>query len=86
MVRPDQYVALTLPLDGYDELDEFFARFMNHCLTGRYSTFAAPVVYDRAGREWVVLEASYSLYRPTRSWPATDVGRPLDTARRGASH
>jgi phenol 2-monooxygenase (NADPH) len=30
VVRPDQYVALTLPLDGYDELDEFFARFMNH--------------------------------------------------------
>jgi phenol 2-monooxygenase len=28
VVRPDQYVALTLPLDGYDELDEFFARFM----------------------------------------------------------
>jgi phenol 2-monooxygenase len=30
VVRPDQTVALTLPLDGYDELDEFFARFMNH--------------------------------------------------------
>jgi phenol 2-monooxygenase (NADPH) len=30
VVRPDQYVALTLPLDGYDELDEFFARFMSH--------------------------------------------------------
>ncbi|MBV9922817.1 MAG: FAD-dependent monooxygenase [Pseudonocardia sp.] len=29
VVRPDQYVALTLPLDGYEELDEFFARFMN---------------------------------------------------------
>lgn len=29
VVRPDQYVALTLPLDGYKELDEFFARFMN---------------------------------------------------------
>jgi len=28
VVRPDQYVALILPLDGYDELDEFFARFM----------------------------------------------------------
>ena len=28
VVRPDQYVALVLPLDGYDELDEFFARFM----------------------------------------------------------
>jgi phenol 2-monooxygenase len=24
--------------------------------------------------------------RPTQSWPATDVGRPRDTARRGASH
>ncbi|HLN76408.1 MAG TPA: hypothetical protein VK204_05135 [Nocardioidaceae bacterium] len=29
VVRPDQYVALTLPLDGYNELDKFFARFMN---------------------------------------------------------
>jgi phenol 2-monooxygenase len=29
VVRPDQYVALTLPLDGYDELGEFFGRFMN---------------------------------------------------------
>ena len=29
VVRPDQYVALTLPLDGYDQLDQFFARFMN---------------------------------------------------------
>ena len=28
VVRPDQYVALTLPLDGYTELDEFFGRFM----------------------------------------------------------
>jgi len=28
VVRPDQYVALTLPLDGFEELDEFFARFM----------------------------------------------------------
>jgi phenol 2-monooxygenase (NADPH) len=28
VVRPDQYVALTLPLDGYKELNEFFARFM----------------------------------------------------------
>jgi len=28
VVRPDQYVALTLPLDGFDELDAFFARFM----------------------------------------------------------
>jgi phenol 2-monooxygenase len=30
VVRPDQYVALTLPLDGFDELDAFFARFMSH--------------------------------------------------------
>ncbi len=29
VVRPDQYVALTLPLDGYNELGEFFARFMD---------------------------------------------------------
>jgi phenol 2-monooxygenase len=29
VVRPDQYVALTLPLDGFDELGQFFARFMN---------------------------------------------------------
>ncbi len=29
VVRPDGYVALTLPLDGYKELGEFFARFMN---------------------------------------------------------
>lgn len=29
VVRPDQYVALTLPLDGYHQLDQFFARFMN---------------------------------------------------------
>ena len=28
IVRPDQYVALVLPLDGHDELAEFFARFM----------------------------------------------------------
>ncbi len=28
-VRPDQYLALTLPLDGNGELDEFFARLMN---------------------------------------------------------
>ena len=28
VVRPDQYVALTVPLDGFEELDEFFARFM----------------------------------------------------------
>ena len=29
VVRPDGYVALTLPLDGYKQLGEFFARFMN---------------------------------------------------------
>jgi phenol 2-monooxygenase (NADPH) len=29
VVRPDQYVALTLPLDGYEELTQFFARFMS---------------------------------------------------------
>ena len=28
VVRPDQYVSLVLPLDGYDELDKFFAQFM----------------------------------------------------------
>ena len=28
VVRPDQYVSLALPLDGYEELDKFFARFM----------------------------------------------------------
>ena len=28
VVRPDQYIAMTLPLDGYDELDQFFGRFM----------------------------------------------------------
>ncbi len=28
VVRPDQYVALTLPLDGYTALNEFFGRFM----------------------------------------------------------
>ena len=28
VVRPDQYVAMTLPLDGYEELSEFFSRFM----------------------------------------------------------
>jgi phenol 2-monooxygenase (NADPH) len=28
VVRPDQYVSLVLPLDGYDELTEFFGRFM----------------------------------------------------------
>ena len=28
VVRPDQYVSLVLPLDGYDELSEFFGRFM----------------------------------------------------------
>jgi phenol 2-monooxygenase (NADPH) len=29
VVRPDQYVALTLPLDGYEELTQFFGRFMS---------------------------------------------------------
>ena len=29
VVRPDQYVAHVLPLDAYDELAAFFARFMN---------------------------------------------------------
>jgi phenol 2-monooxygenase (NADPH) len=28
VVRPDQYVAHVLPLDGHDEVGEFFARFM----------------------------------------------------------
>ena len=28
VVRPDQYVSLVLPLDGFDELDAFFSRFM----------------------------------------------------------
>jgi phenol 2-monooxygenase len=28
VVRPDEYVSLVLPLDGYDELSEFFGRFM----------------------------------------------------------
>ena len=28
VVRRDQYVSLVLPLDGYDELNEFFGRFM----------------------------------------------------------
>lgn len=28
VVRPDQYVSLVLPLDGFDELTEFFTRFM----------------------------------------------------------
>ena len=28
VVRPDQYVSLVLPLDGYEELAEFFGRFM----------------------------------------------------------
>jgi phenol 2-monooxygenase len=28
VVRPDQYVALVLPLDQHEELGEFFARFM----------------------------------------------------------
>ena len=30
VVRPDQYVSLVLPLDGYDELAEFFGRFMQN--------------------------------------------------------
>ena len=30
VVRPDQYVSLVLPLDGYDELTEFFGRFMKN--------------------------------------------------------
>jgi phenol 2-monooxygenase len=34
VVRPDQYIALTLPLDGYDELDEFFSRFMSENASG----------------------------------------------------
>jgi len=28
IVRPDQYVAQVLPLDGFDELTAFFAGFM----------------------------------------------------------
>nr|WP_300313734.1 FAD-dependent monooxygenase [Halomonas sp.] len=28
VVRPDQYVSLVLPLDGFDELTEFFSSFM----------------------------------------------------------
>jgi phenol 2-monooxygenase len=28
VVRPDQYVAHVLPLDGFDALTEFFAAFM----------------------------------------------------------
>src|SRR5690554_6461668 len=28
VVRPDQYVSLVLPLDGFDELGQFFSRFM----------------------------------------------------------
>jgi phenol 2-monooxygenase len=28
VVRPDQYVANVLPLDAYDDLTEFFARFL----------------------------------------------------------
>ena len=28
VVRPDQFVAHVLPLDAYQELSEFFARFM----------------------------------------------------------
>ncbi|MDT0352420.1 FAD-dependent monooxygenase [Pseudonocardia charpentierae] len=30
VVRPDQYVSLVLPLDGYEELTEFFGRFMKN--------------------------------------------------------
>ena len=30
VVRPDQHVSLVLPLDGYDELAEFFGRFMKN--------------------------------------------------------
>ena len=29
VVRPDQYVAAVLPLDGHDELNAFFGRFMH---------------------------------------------------------
>ena len=28
VVRPDQYVSLLLPLDGYEELGKFFGQFM----------------------------------------------------------
>jgi hypothetical protein len=28
VARPDQHVSLVLPLDAYDELAEFFVRFM----------------------------------------------------------
>ena len=28
VVRPDQYTAHVLPLDGFDELSEFFAGFL----------------------------------------------------------
>jgi len=38
VVRPDQYTALTLPLDGYDELDEFFSRFMSENASGGLAT------------------------------------------------
>jgi phenol 2-monooxygenase len=52
VVRPDQYVALTLPLDGYEELDEFFARFMTPRLTGRAAhrgaMTATPISADAA--------------------------------------
>ena len=30
VVRPDQYVSLVLPLDGYNQLAEFFGRFMKN--------------------------------------------------------
>jgi phenol 2-monooxygenase len=31
VVRPDQYVAHVLPLDGYVELESFFDGFMQSC-------------------------------------------------------
>jgi phenol 2-monooxygenase len=30
VVRPDQHVSLVLPLDGFDELTDFFGRFMTN--------------------------------------------------------
>lgn len=33
VVRPDQYVANVLPLDGYDDIADFFGGFMNPCRT-----------------------------------------------------
>lgn len=35
VVRPDQYVANVLPLDGHAELAAFFGRFMRECGAGR---------------------------------------------------